>query len=197
MSFPPAAPQRQLKHRRSIDVAVYAREDGLWEIDARLLDVKTHDVKLAGGVRRAGEPVHDMLLRLVINEQFEILQAGAHTESMPYPGECNAYGDAYSQLVGLNLLQNFRRDVRTRLGGSAACTHITELTQVLPTAVVQAFAGTVVTPETGEPGGERPFQIDRCHALRAEGEVVRLFYPHWYRPAPPGDGDATVSRNPL
>jgi hypothetical protein len=29
----------------------------------------------------------------------------------------------------------------------------------------------------------RPFQIDRCHALRSEGEVVRLYYPRWHRQA--------------
>lgn len=196
MSLPPAAPQRQLKHRRSIDVAVYARDDGLWEVDAHLRDVKTFDVPMGGGVRRAGEPVHDMMLRLVVDEQFQILQAGARTQSMPYAGHCEAYGDAYARLVGLNLLQNFRHHVRARLGGTAACTHLTELTQVLPTAVVQAFAGAVIQPETGDAAAERPFQLDRCHALRADGEAVRLFYPHWYRPAPPGEEDATDSRNP-
>lgn len=197
MSSPPAASPRQLKHRRNVDVAVYLREDGLWELEARLLDVKTHDFPLAGGVRPAGEPVHDMTLRLVFDERLDILEAGARTDSMPYEGQCNAYGDAYARLAGLNLMQNFRREVRARLGGVAGCTHLTELTQVLPTAVMQAFAGTVIKPETGEPGGERPFQLDRCHALRSDGEAVRLFYPHWYRPAPSGDGDATDSRNPL
>ena len=34
MTLPPAAPQRQLKHRRQIDVQVYARGNGLWEFDA-------------------------------------------------------------------------------------------------------------------------------------------------------------------
>jgi hypothetical protein len=34
MSLPPAAPTRLLKHRRSIELQVYAREDGLWEVDA-------------------------------------------------------------------------------------------------------------------------------------------------------------------
>lgn len=197
MSLPPAAPQRQLQHRRSIDVAVFVRDDGLWEVEARLKDVKTHDVPLAGGVRHAGDPVHDMTLRLVIDERFEILEAGARTESMPYPGQCDAFGDAYSRLAGLNLMQNFRREVRSRLGGTQACTHLTELTQVLPTAVVQAFAGTVIQPEAAGSDTEKPFQLDRCHALRADGEVVRLFYPHWYRPAPSGDEDATASRNPL
>ena len=94
MALPPAAPQRQLKHRRSIDVAVYARGDGLWEVDARLTDVKTRDYPLAGSVRLAGDPVHDMTLRLVVNEQLDILEAGAVTANMPYPGHCDAHGDA-------------------------------------------------------------------------------------------------------
>lgn len=184
MALPPAAPQRQLKHRRSIDVAVYARGDGLWEVDARLTDTKTRDYPLAGGIRRAGDPVHDMTLRLVVNEQLDILEAGAITESMPYPGHCDAHGDAYTRLVGLNLFKNFRQSVKERLGGIEGCTHLTEMTQVLPTAVIQAFAGEVLdTQESGEAESDNPpFQLDRCHALRSDGEAVRLFYPRWYRP---------------
>lgn len=184
MALPPAAPQRQLKHRRSIDVAVYARGDGLWEVDARLTDTKTRDYPLAGGIRRAGDPVHDMTLRLIVNEQLDILEAGAITESMPYPGHCDAHGDAYARLVGLNLFKNFRQSVKERLGGIEGCTHLTEMTQVLPTAVIQAFAGEVLdTQESGEAESDNPpFQLDRCHALRSDGEAVRLFYPRWYRP---------------
>ena len=61
-----AAPERLLKHRRSIDVHVYARGNGLWEVDAEIRDVKTRDARLAGGLRQAGDPIHDMLLRLVV-----------------------------------------------------------------------------------------------------------------------------------
>ena len=107
---------------------------------------------------------------------------------MPYPGHCDDHGDAYARLAGLNLLKGFRRAVKERLGGTAGCTHLTELTQVLPTAVVQAFAGEVLDTREGSDSGERPFQIDRCHALRADGPAVKLFYPRWYRsssdPAP-------------
>lgn len=183
MASPPAHPERQLKHRRSIDVAVYACGQGRWEVEARLVDVKARDYPLAGGVRRAGDPVHDMTLRLVIDEQMNILAAGAQTDWMPYPGHCDAYGDAYGRLVGLNLMQRFRQSVKERLGGIQGCTHLTEMAQVLPTAVVQAFAGEVLdTQEGGQAQTDRqPFQIDRCHALRADGEAVRTYYPRWYR----------------
>lgn len=184
MSLPPAAPQRQLKHRRQIDVQVFARGDGLWEVDATLTDVKTRSIQLVTGEQRpAGTPIHEMLLRLVVDERLDVRQAGSETRWMPYDGLCSEHGDAYARLVGLNLLKDFRRQLRERLGGVLGCTHITELAQVLPTAVVQAFAGEVIdTRGTGD-NASQPFQIDRCHALSSSGEAVRLHYPRWYRAA--------------
>ena len=184
MTLPQAAPSRQLKHRRQIDVQVFARDDGLWEVDATLTDTKTRVAHLGSGPREAGGPIHEMLLRLVVNEQLDILEAGSETRWMPYTGECSEHGDVYQRLVGLNLLKNFRLTSRERVGGVRGCTHITELAQVLPTAVVQAFAGEVIDPRGNTEGASQPFQIDRCHALRSSGPVVQQFYPRWYRPAP-------------
>ncbi|MGY4831767.1 DUF2889 domain-containing protein [Sphaerotilaceae bacterium SBD11-9] len=198
MALPPAAPERKLMHSRRIDVQIYARGAGLWEVDAFITDVKTRDTQLTDRVRRAGEPIHDMLLRLVIDEAFNILEAGSETRAMPYPGECDDHGDAYRALVGLNLMKGFRFAVAERLGGVAGCTHLTELTQVLPTAVVQAFAGDVINTRGDGPDAKQPFQLDRCHALRTDGNAVRLYYPRWYKPAlqdshPPSTVPRTLS----
>ncbi|HLL13264.1 MAG TPA: DUF2889 domain-containing protein [Rubrivivax sp.] len=181
MTFPQAAATRRLKHRRQIDVQVFSRGDGLWEVDATLTDSKTRAANMADGLRPAGTPIHDMLLRLVVNERFDILEAGSQTRWMPYPGRCGEHGDVYGRLVGLNLLQDFRKQLRSRVGGVLGCTHITELAQVLPTAVVQAFAGEVLDTRGDAEGASRPFQIDRCHALRRDGDVVLQHYPRWYQ----------------
>ncbi|MFM8901571.1 MAG: DUF2889 domain-containing protein [Burkholderiales bacterium] len=181
MALPTASVQRTLKHRRSIDVQVFSRGNGLWEVDAHICDTKTRDLKLAGGVRPAGQPIHDMLLRVVIDEQFNILESGAQTNWMPYTGLCDQHGDAYAQLVGLNLLRGFYSDVKARLGGVRGCTHLTELTQVLPTAVVQAFAGEVVDIRENAEQDTPPFQINRCHALKDDAPAVQQHYPRWFR----------------
>ena len=191
MTLPAAAATRQLKHRRQLDVQVYARDDGLWEVDAVLVDTKTRDARLAGELRPAGTPIHDMLLRLVVDTQLNVLAAGAETRWMPYPGECDDHDNVYQHLVGLNLGQGFREGLRRRVGGVLGCTHITELAQVLPTAVIQAFAGEVI--DTRGEGDTRPFQIDRCHALRHDGNVVNLHYPRWYRGPKPATPDAPRS----
>lgn len=182
MALPVAAPDRQLKHRRSIDVGIYSRGDGLWEVDAHLTDVRSQPVQLSTGWRAAGDPVHDMTLRLVVDDRFNIVEAGAQTVRMPYPGDCDSFGDDYRKLVGLNLLKGFRREVAARIGGVLGCTHLNELSQVLPTAVIQAFAGDVIDVQ-GD-GDRAPFQIDRCRALRADGAAVMTYFPRWYRPTP-------------
>jgi hypothetical protein len=182
MPLPTAAPDRQLKHRRQIEVQVFVRGDRLWEVDATIRDVKTRVANMVDGPRPPGVPIHDMLLRLVVNAQFDILEAGAHTQHMPYTGVCDQHGDAYGRLVGLNLLKDFRQHLRERVGGVLGCTHITELAQVLPTAVVQGFVGEVLDTRGTAAGASKPFQIDRCHALKSSGEAVRLHYPRWYVP---------------
>ncbi len=193
MPLPHAAAERQLKHRRQIDVQVYARGNGLWEVDARLSDVKTRDTQMIDGPRPAGTPIHEMLLRLVVDERMTIVEAGSETRWMPYTGTCTEHGDAYARLVGLNLMQNFRQALRERVGGVLGCTHLTELAQVLPTAVVQAFVGEVIDARGSTDGARQPFQIDRCHALRADGEVVRQHFPRWWRPPVPAAAEPSAS----
>jgi hypothetical protein len=193
MPLPSSDPSRQLKHSRSIGVQAYARSDGLWEVDASVTDTKTRDVPCADGLRPAGQPIHDLLLRLVVDTQLNILEAGAQSQAVPYPGHCDAHGDVYARLVGLNLMRGFKKAVRERTGGMAGCTHLTELADVLPTAVIQAFAGEVI--DTRGHGDQKPFQLDRCHALVSHGEAVRLHYPRWFRQA--GANKLSQNRTPV
>ena len=182
MPLPVPKTSRALRHVRSIATQAFERDDGLWHIEARLTDTKPHAIQLASGQRAAGEAIHDLWLRLTVDTQFNIVDADAVSDAVPYPGHCDAHGDAYKQLVGLNLLKGFRHAVRERLGGIAGCTHLTELAAVLPTATIQAFAGDVMPTRDGLQDDEAqhpPFQLDRCHALRRDGAAVAKYYPRW------------------
>ena len=46
---------RALRHRRAITAEAYVRDDGLWDIEARLTDTKPREIPLAGGGERAGQ----------------------------------------------------------------------------------------------------------------------------------------------
>ena len=181
MPSPSDPPQRRLLHRRSLEVEIYALGSGRWEVQARLTDIKTRDHEMVDGLRRAGTPIHDLGLRLVIDAEMNILESGSDSNWVPYPGHCAEHGDAYAALTGLNLARGFRREVVQRLGGTRGCTHLSELAQVLPSAVIQGLVGETIHPRDFDGSTTPPFPLDRCHALRRDGEVVRLHYPRWYR----------------
>ena len=170
---------RERLHGRAVAYDGYRRHDGLFDIEAHILDVKDHDSELLTGVRRAGVPIHDMWVRVTIDRDLVIRAIEAVTDSMPYPGACDRIGAAYVKLVGANLVDGFRKHLHDVMGGVRGCTHITEMLSYLPTAAVQTFAGL----QREDEGDQKPFQLDRCHALETTTETVRRYYPKWYRGA--------------
>ena len=170
---PPVA--REPLHTRAIEIRGYKRADGLYDIEGHLVDTKPYDFKLAAGVRRAGEPVHDMWLRITVDRQLHIVDAQAAMDGMPYVGECDAIEPAYRKLVGLAIRPGYQQRLKELLGGVRGCTHITELAGMLATAAFQSMAG-----QRLQDPDRKPFQIDRCHALAATGAVVGRYYPKWY-----------------
>ena len=178
MPLPVPEVERELTHTRRVRYEGYKRADGLWDIEAHLLDTKNHDFHLRTGVRRAGQPIHDMALRITIDRSFTVLDAVASSDAVPYPGGCEAIAPAYRKLIGLNLLRSFRRRVAELFGRTSGCTHLTELLGGVPTAAIQTFAGQM--PEERD-DGRKPFQLDQCHALETSTQTVRKWYPKWYR----------------
>lgn len=177
MPLSPAQPRRSL-HTRAVRYEGYRRDDGLWDIEAHLSDTKPFDYPLSAGVRRAGEPVHEMWVRVTIDAQFVIRDIEAQTDWMPYPGACEQIGPHCRKLIGLSLVRGFRKTLHELMGGVQGCTHLTDLLLYLPTAAIQTFAGEMRDDDSG---AGKPFQLDRCHALETTTDTVRRFYPKWYR----------------
>ncbi|KAA0911697.1 DUF2889 domain-containing protein [Pusillimonas sp. ANT_WB101] len=181
MPLPPPDTAREPLHTRSIRVNSFARDDGLWDIEAELIDFKAYDYsKHSGAIQRAGVPFHHMHLRITIDEQFTIVKAVAAYDAAPYNQNCTAITPDYGQLAGMNLLRNFRNAVKERFGRVAGCTHLTELSFVLPTVAVQTMANQRHQKRKEVGDTRRPFQLEGCHALRLDGEVAREYYPQWY-----------------
>ena len=173
---------RALRHTRAIHIEAYARDDGLWDLDARITDVKVKDVTLASGPRPGGSALHNLSLRITINRELSIVDAEAASDAVPYPGYCDTVGPAYRQMIGLNLMKGFRAGIKDRLSGVLGCTHLTELANILPTAAIQAYANDVIKTRDGDGDdqlGERPFQLEKCHALRVDAPAVAKYYPRW------------------
>ncbi|HEV2038707.1 MAG TPA: DUF2889 domain-containing protein [Casimicrobiaceae bacterium] len=177
LAIPPVV--RTRLHARRVTYEGFQRDDGLFDIEGHLTDVKDQDFALLTGLRTAGEAIHDMWVRVTIASDYVIRAIEVKTDAMPYPGACDQITPAYSALVGVNLLHGFRKALYAAMGGVRGCSHITELLAQAPTAAVQTFAGLRREMQ----GDEKPFQLDRCHVLETSSDTVRQYYARWYRGA--------------
>ena len=174
------ASSRQRLHSRRVTYEGWERSDGLFDIEGHLVDTKDHDTTLLSGLRPAGEAIHDMWVRVTLDRTYTIRDIDARSDRVPYPGGCERIGPHYRALIGANLLNGFRKRLHDTMGHVRGCTHLTEILSSLPTAAVQTFAG-LRTRE--DEGADKPFQLDRCHALETTSDTVLRYYPKWYRGA--------------
>lgn len=178
---------RKLSHRRTFCYEVYERDDGLWDIDAQMQDHKNRSIELDGIPRPIGEALHDMVLRLTLDNQMTIVVAKVTTVSSPYQSECPSINHAYEQLAGLNVMHGFRAALKGLFDGVSGCTHITELLNTLPTVAIQGIGFELAERQRAAAKNEsvtakeKPFPLDKCHALNTEGRIVKSYYPAWYK----------------
>ncbi len=183
MPLPDSDLEREHLHTRTFRVHAYARPDGLTDLDAEMMDVKGYDFpRSSGEIHKAGRPVHHMHLRVTTDDAFTITAAKAAYDAAPYGKWCACIAPDYAGLVGMNLLKGFRQAVKEKFGRTQGCTHLSELSYVLPTVAVQSTAGkrrkAKRSPESPE---RRPFELEGCHALSLDAPAVAKFYPLWYR----------------
>ena len=173
---------RVLLHRRQVNCEGYLRSDGDFEIEGRIVDRKTSDASLIDGRRlAAGEPWHEMALRVRVDRDFVIHAIEVDPVHMPTQ-HCPEVTAAYGQLVGLKIGRGFGTRVRSLLGGSRGCTHMTELLAPIAATAYQTISGHFLSQSGG--GGWRSAGIlrmarsliDSCHVWRRDGEVVRLHF---------------------
>ncbi len=136
MDLSAPAPRRKL-HHRAINLEGFEREDGLFEVEAELIDTKTYAYTAAArGHLEAGTPVHHMRVRVTFDDRMKITAAEAVTLAGPW-GDCPSGGDKFHRLVGLTLGPGFTAAVKERIGGAAGCTHHRELLQQVATVAFQ------------------------------------------------------------
>lgn len=196
--MPLSAPaERMPRHYRRIACDGYRREDGLWDIEAHLVDTKPFDLPnrdRAGGQIDTGEPLHEMWLRVTVDETMLIHAVEAVTDAGPF-AICPRITGNFRRLEGERIGPGWRRRVRELLGGAEGCTHLRELLTPLATTAFQAIYGSGYA-DTSRAGKQQQdgdggrdlvkFLIGSCHALAPDSEVVRDFWPRHYRPGKSG-----------
>ena len=191
MSLPQPAARRHL-HTRTIRCEGFERDDGLWDIEARIIDTKTHNtVEPFRGAREAGAHVHDMELRLTLDREMVVKDIEVSTNEAPY-NPCFTVASAYKGLVGAKIGGGWRKAVNGAVGGTKGCTHLKELLMPAATVAYQTMGswpkekdaqGEVKPVPMADPGA-KPYFLDGCKAWSTQGEVVAKLYPLHYVKAP-------------
>jgi hypothetical protein len=193
MPLTPAAPREHI-HTRTVECRGYRRADGMWDIEGHLTDVKTYAFHNDHrGEVAAGDPVHDMWLRLTIDDSLTIRAVEAVTDKSPFR-VCPSIVGNFQRLVGLQLKPGFNAKARQLLGGVEGCTHLVDMLAPIATTAFQTIfplrdrdrRAQAKANAAGAAAGEaarrtkRPHILDTCHALRSDGEVVREVWPEFY-----------------
>jgi hypothetical protein len=176
-------PRREV-HHRVIDMRAYACDDGTFEVEAHLVDRKPFDFPRLSAPEPlpAGSPLHDLWVRLRIGPDLVVLAVEAASDVTPW-ALCREAEATLSVLVGERLERGWSTTVKSRLRGSASCTHLMEMLLPAATTALQGIRGL-------SPGSRRqqrnadgvPVQIGTCYAYAAHREVVRRIWPEHARP---------------
>jgi len=181
MSLSAPAARRHM-HTRTIRCEGFEREDGLWDIEARIIDTKAYAVtEPYRGRREAGMHVHDMELRLTLDRDMVVKDIEVTTNEAPYD-PCFTVAPAYKGLIGAKIGGGWRKAVNENVGGTKGCTHLRELLMPAATVAFQTMgswpkAGDVATEDNPSRAEARPYFLDGCKAWSSDGEVVAKLFP--------------------
>jgi hypothetical protein len=181
----PAPAKRKKLHNRQVLCEGFEREDGLYDIEGRMVDTKTYsfDNQDRGGQIEAGEALHDMKIRLTLDLDFRIHQVEAVTDASPY-NICPSIAGVMKKLEGKQIGPGWTRMTKELFAGAGGCTHLTELLGPIATTAFQtmAKARSQRSEKAGKTSSVARHIINSCHALAEDGEVVRRSWPDFYKP---------------
>lgn len=189
----PAAPPRKEIHSRRIVCRGYLRDDGLWDIEAELLDTKGNPFALHMRMVPAGDPIHLMAIRLTVDDELSVKDVLIDQEHIPYP-KCLDAAAPMRRLIGKRIGPGWRQAIQDSLGGNKGCAHLRDMLnamapvayQTVPTHLDQAHvfkakaaleAGEKAPWRTGPP----PFFINQCLGFAFDSTVTETYEPAFFR----------------
>jgi hypothetical protein len=172
--------EREHLHTRKFDFRGYRRSDGLWDIEGHMTDAKTYSFpnEWRGGIAR-GEPIHDMWIRLTLDDDFIVRDIEVVTAAGPFR-TCPAITPNFAVVKGERVAPGWHRRIRQLLGGVKGCTHQLEMLGALATVAFQTIYPAMSGRGDASAEERRPPHLDTCHALASDGEVVKRFWPRYY-----------------
>ncbi|MES9970560.1 MAG: DUF2889 domain-containing protein [Candidatus Thiodiazotropha sp.] len=153
-------------HRRSINHQTWQHADGSLEIESRLIDTKAYDTHI--GFNRplaAGEPVHDMTIRVQLDPKGVIQDIKVRMDSAPFE-ICPEVTGRFENLRGASMGSGWNEFLSIRFRGTGGCRHLVDLLRGMGTVLFQTTHDSSWTSESLES------MADSCHAFRRDGPIM-------------------------
>ena len=182
------SPARKHIHKRSIQLDGYEREDGLWDIEGHLTDVKSYSFKNKfRGELKPNEYIHDMWIRLTLDDDLTICDIETRIDDSPYK-ICPRVSENYKELKGLKIGIGWRRSIKQKVGSKLGCTHLTELLAPLATVAIQTIMPLVasrknqknITENSGKDKAKKPMLLNTCYNWSSDGDYIKENKPEFY-----------------
>lgn len=195
LSAPPVA--RQPLHTRKVECQGYIRDDGLFDIEGRITDTKAYafDNHHRGTVN-TGEPIHDMFVRITVDNDLTIVASEAFSASTPYD-ICPLAALNFKRLVGIRIGAGYMRKVKAVYGRDKGCTHILEILYPLGTTAYQTvfpyqeYQRRLAGESEGKSMRHGP-PLNSCYAFSPKRSVVKTLWPEKYE-GPEEDDEADAA----
>ena len=179
----PATDERELIHTRTMDITAYLREDGLMDVEGRIIDVKPFEHQMTDGMRKAGEPVHDLSIRITLDKALNVTDAVA---SMDYTahGLCPQAAPNFSNIVGLQLGPGWNKKIKAAMSPGLGCTHIIEMLAQMASGAYQAMWSRKMREQVEIPSPEERSMdagmLNSCYPYRQNSPWIKEHYPREY-----------------
>ena len=176
----PEVTRKQL-HTRKIECRGFERSDGLWDIEAILIDTKNQEyINHERGLVSSGEPIHKMTVTVTLDIDLIIRDIKVVMEYTPY-NLCKSASDTMNNLIGLKIAAGWMKKARKRVGRTESCTHVMELLGPISSAAYQTMHWAIEERENTKPNRGDPMILDQCKTLARNSAVVKVMWPEFHQ----------------
>ena len=177
----PESIEREELHTRQIIMRSYRRKDGLYDIEARILDTKAQPFSppLIEAPIPPGMHIHDLSIRLVIDDSLLIHDAIASSDATPF-AICKQAPPTLAVLKGEKIGGGWNKLLREKFKGAKGCTHLMELLSPMATTAMQTLYPYIQHRPMPTDENGRPLKIDSCYAYASNRDVVQRLWPMHY-----------------
>lgn len=172
----PAPQARKHLHTRNVVFRGYQREDGLWDIEAELLDKKSKVFDIPGErTWLSGEAIHDMTIRVTIDDAFVVHELAVAMDGSPHAA-CPQAQAPLQSMIGCTMGRGWRQAIERNMGGIRGCAHLRELLFNMATTAFQTLSPELADGDVNQP----PAHLGKCLAWDFNGDAVKRHYPVFY-----------------